>query len=53
MAYKDLKKGEGGNNHDLDDDENPNIKAVEATSFVLIAILGIRDIIRPEVPDAV
>ena len=29
------------------------IHAVEKTGFTLIAIVGIMDIIRPEVPDAV
>ncbi len=32
---------------------NPNIAAIEATGFILVSIVGIKDIIRKEVPDAV
>jgi len=36
-----------------DDDEDGVNKVVEKFGLTCIAILGIRDIIRPEVPDAV
>lgn len=52
LAYKDLKEGDGGLTHE-DDDENPSFKVVEKFGLTCIGILGIRDIIRPEVPDAV
>ena len=53
FAYKDLKSGEGGPGHDEPDTENPSIMAVERTGFILISIVGIKDIIRKEVPEAV
>lgn len=34
-------------------DENNVIHAIEKTGFVLVAIVGIKDIIRKEVPEAV
>jgi magnesium-transporting ATPase (P-type) len=34
-------------------DEDGVLHAIERTGFTLIAIVGIRDIIRKEVPDAV
>lgn len=37
----------------MDMDKEGVIQEVEATNFTCIAILGIKDIIRPEVPDAV
>lgn len=52
LAYKDLQVNEGGPNHEDDDPDNVN-KAVEKEGLTCIAILGIRDIIRPEVPEAV
>ena len=52
MASKDLKSGEGGPTHE-DMDENGVIRQIEKTGFTLICILGIKDIIRPEVPSAV
>jgi len=52
LAYKDLKEGDGGLTHE-DDDENPVFKVVEKFGLTCIGILGIRDIIRPEVPLAV
>ena len=51
LAYKDLSPNEGGPEHDDQDEKGNNI--VEKTNMVCIAILGIRDIIRPEVPEAV
>jgi magnesium-transporting ATPase (P-type) len=53
FAYKDLKANEGGPNHDEPDKENPYLFAIEKTGFTLIAIAGIKDIIRKEVPHAV
>jgi P-type Ca2+ transporter type 2B len=52
IAYKDLKSGEGGPDHD-DMDSEGVIRAIERTGFTCICVLGIRDIIRPEVPGAV
>lgn len=52
MAYKDLKPGDGGLLHEEDAPDKFN-KAVEIDGLTCIAILGIRDIIRPEVPEAV
>lgn len=53
FAYKDLKEGEGGHTHEDDADDGVN-KAVEmGGDLICIAIIGIRDVIRPEVPDAV
>lgn len=51
VAYKDLREGEGGPEHDhmLDKD----FAEIEQTDLTCIAILGIKDIIRPEVPSAV
>jgi P-type Ca2+ transporter type 2B len=52
FAYKDLKQGEGGPTHEEMDEEGV-IRAVEKSGFILIAIVGIKDIIRQEVPDAI
>lgn len=52
FAYKDLKAGEGGPTHE-DMDEDGVLHAVEKRGFILISIIGIKDIIRPEVPKAV
>ena len=52
FAYKDLRPNDGGLNHE-DDDPEGVIKAVEKEDYILIAIVGIKDIIRPEVPKAV
>jgi Ca2+ transporting ATPase len=52
LAYKDLKESEGGLTHEDDDEDTVN-KVVEKFGLTCIAILGIRDIIRPEVPKAV
>lgn len=52
LAYKDLKESEGGLTHEDDDEDGVN-RVVEKFGLTCIAILGIRDIIRPEVPDAV
>lgn len=52
FGYKDLKPGEGGPTHE-DMDEEGVLHAIEKTGFTLTCILGIRDIIREEVPVAV
>ncbi len=52
LAYKDLEEGEGGDKHD-DDHEDGENRVVEKENLTCIAIIGIRDVIRPEVPDAV
>ena len=52
VAYKDLNEGDFGEDHDDDHEDGVN-KAVEMNDNVCIAILGIRDVIRPEVPGAV
>jgi P-type E1-E2 ATPase len=52
FGYKDLKSNEGGPTH-TDMDEDQVIRAVEKTGFILVAIVGIKDIIRKEVPEAV
>lgn len=52
LAYKDLKESEGGLTHENDDDDNVN-KVVEKFGLTCIGVLGIRDVIRPEVPEAV
>ncbi len=51
MAYKDLKPEEGGLGHD--DDSEDGVSKVVENFLTCICILGIRDIIRPEVPEAV
>ena len=52
LAYKDLKESEGGVTHEDDDEDGIN-KVVEKMGLTCVSILGIRDVIRPEVPDAV
>jgi Ca2+ transporting ATPase len=52
VAYKDLKEHEGGNDHDQMSDDGIN-RIIERDGLTCVAILGIRDIIRPEVPEAV
>lgn len=52
LAYKDLEENEGGATHENDAEDGVN-KEVEMGGLVCVGILGIRDIIRPEVPDAV
>jgi len=43
---------DGGPTHE-DMDEGGVIRVIEKTGFTLVGILGIKDIIRKEVPDAV
>lgn len=52
LAYKDLRPNEGGLSHDEDAPDKFN-KVIETSNLICLAVLGIRDIIRPEVPDAV
>ena len=51
LAYKDLHENEGGLNHD--EPQAEDVKDVEKSGLTLICILGIMDIVRPEVPEAV
>ena len=53
FAYKDLLQGEGGSNHDQMSEDICHLAAIEEKNNVLIAIAGIKDIIREEVPAAV
>lgn len=54
IAYKDLKEGEGGHKHDEEEEvDGQHTFKVEQGGFTCIGILGIRDIIRPEVPNAI
>jgi len=52
FAYKDLKENEGGPNHE-DIEQGDKIYNIEKSDMVLIGIVGIKDIIREEVPKAV
>ena len=51
VAYRDVQPGECGEKHDQPVDGE--IKDVEKSNLTLIGILGIYDVIRSEVPDAV
>lgn len=53
LAYKDLKIGEGGPNHDQEAADGFNKEVEVNGGLVCIGILGIKDVIRPEVPGAV
>lgn len=53
FAYKDLLQNEGGPNHDDMSEDLCHLAKIEEKNNVLIAIAGIKDIIREEVPDAV
>ena len=52
LAYKDLRPNEGGLTHEDESEDGAN-RVVEKNGLTCIGILGIRDIIRPEVPEAV
>jgi Ca2+ transporting ATPase len=52
FAYKDLREGEGGHDHDSKK-EGSKIYDIEEGDLTLICIAGIKDIIRDEVPQAV
>ncbi len=41
-----MSNGEGGHSHSDPDTENPSLFAIEKTGMTLIAIVGIKDIIR-------
>ena len=51
IAYKDIQEGECGENHD--EPEEAEVKDIEKSGLTLVAIVGIMDIIRQEVPEAV
>ena len=51
IAYKDLIEGENGPDH-LEPEES-EIKDVEKSGLTLVAIVGIMDILRSEVPASV
>ena len=51
IAYKDLEEGENGEDHLEPDDAE--IKDVEKSGLTLVAIVGIMDILRTEVPNSV
>jgi len=51
LAYKDIEAGECGDRHDEPVDEP--VKNIEKSGFTLIAIMGIEDTVREEVPSAV
>ncbi len=53
FASKDLNPHEGGPEHDEDDRDGGPLKMIEKEGFTLICIVGIKDIIRQEVPSAV
>lgn len=52
LAYKDLEEDEGGQEHDEMDRDGIN-RIVEARGLTLIAILGIRDVVRPGVQESI
>ena len=52
FGYKDLQQGEGGDGHDAKT-ENGKAYVIEDSGLTLIALAGIKDIIREEVPAAV
>ena len=52
IAYKDLEEGENGVDH-LESANDAEVKDVERSGMTLIAIIGIMDILRMEVPGAV
>ena len=52
LAYKDLKENEGGQDHDEMHIDKVN-RVVEQDGLTCIGIVGIRDVIRDEVPEAI
>jgi len=52
LGYKDLRANEGGPDHDAMAPDQIQHE-IEQTGFTCYAILGIKDVIRPEVPGAV
>ena len=58
FAYRDLSEGQGGADHDAKSERASHLALIEDVldgqeGFTLIAIAGIKDIIRKEVPSAV
>lgn len=51
LAYKDIEENEHGERHEAPEEEH--VKDIEKDGFTLIAIMGIEDTIRAEVPSAV
>lgn len=51
MGFKDIQANEHGPHHD--EHESEPVKEIEKKGFTLICIIGIMDIVRPEVPGAV
>jgi len=51
LAYRDLDHNTGGTNHN--DPEDQDVKDVETNDLTLVCIMGIYDVIRTEVPQAV
>jgi P-type Ca2+ transporter type 2B len=52
FAYKDLKEGDGGAAHE-NKAEGSKIYDIEMDGMTLICLVGIKDIIREEVPEAI
>lgn len=52
FAYKDLKANEGGATHEQINDGD-YLYEIEKTDYTLVGIIGIKDVIRKEVPEAV
>lgn len=52
FGYKDLKPEEGGPKHD-NIGESDYLYDIEKGGYTLVGIIGIKDVIRKEVPDAV
>lgn len=52
FAFKDLKPNEGGPDHN-NIQEGDHLYEVEKGGYTLVGIIGIKDVIRPEVPLAV
>ena len=52
FAYKDLYENEGGPSHD-NRNEGSKCYEIEENGLTLIALVGIKDIVREEVPEAV
>lgn len=53
FAFKDLKENEGGATHEDPDPEGSCLNEVEVNGYTLLCIVGIRDVVREEVPGAV
>ena len=52
FAYKDIGVNEGGIEHN-EIEQGSKIFKIEESDYTLICIAGIKDIVRPEVPEAV